>query len=307
MSTLPMNQSKLGYILSTCQHSSSVLVLFSRWGGAFSLKDAIKNKLHRLMLPYLLWALLYAKFSVPNFLKILYGSYWSIASSGASSNLWFLPVMFMALVLFYLYVKTGFANSILNNSLVMVASFLIGYTLPHLKIGYPWGVDVAFMAFAFMLLGFIIKSYIGKLHAKFKSNRGTGVIFTFMLFMVMLAGTLTYHFDDDVTIVMMKNAHYGYFGYFALSAVFGTLMLLFFSLCVELLNSHGYKWLSVIGQNTLCIFVIHKPIISFFKVLFRYVDTPEVVMLITTTIGTLLLSCFVCNVINKQLPILAGR
>lgn len=72
-----------------------------------SLRDTLRSKFQRLMLPYLLWALLYAKFSVSSFLMIVYGSYWTIAHAGSLTSLWFLPVMFVALVFFLFVCEDG--------------------------------------------------------------------------------------------------------------------------------------------------------------------------------------------------------
>lgn len=277
-------------------------------GGAFSLRDTCKSKILRLMLPYLLWGLIYAQFSITNLLKICYGSYWSIANSGSSSNLWFLPVMFVALTLFYIYTKTGLARRLLYNVLVMIFSFFIGYCLPAFKYGYPLGVDVAFMAFAFMMFGYILKSIVGKFYLEFKPNRKKGISISLIFVLTFFAGTYIYHLNDSDGIVMMKDAHYGNCSYFVLAAIFGTLMLLFLSIFLEYLNVTGYRWLSFVGQNTLCIFVVHKPIISSFKVIFQFVPISDnIVVLVITTIATLLLSCLLCMLINKYAPILAGR
>lgn len=274
----------------------------------FSLKEILKNKIHRLILPYLLWALLYAKFSVSSFLMIVYGSYWTIAHAGTLTSLWFLPVMFVALVFYYLFMKTGLANRLVYQLLLMVMAFGIGCFLPHLKIGYPWGADVAFIAFAFMLLGNVSQDYIERLYLYFKVHTTIGLTISFLLFLLMFGCTLTYQLNNPIGgYIMMKSAQYGNPLLFALTAVCGTMMLLFFSIFIELLNTRGYKWLSFVGQNTLIVFVVHKPIIVCFKALFRYIQTPEVVMLTITTIGTLLLSSLLCILINKYAPILAGK
>ena len=124
----------------------------------------------------------------------------------------------------------------------------------------------------------------------------------------MFAGTQTYLLNNPSGgWVMMKSAQYGDYGFFALTAIIGTLMLLFVSIFLELLNLHGYKWLSYVGQNTLCIFVVHKPIIGSFKVLFQFVPVSDIVVLVITTIATLLLSCLLCVIVNKYIPVFAGK
>lgn len=281
--------------------------LVLRTSGVISLKENFGKKFHRLMLPYLLWALFYAQFSVANFLMIAYGSYWSIAHAGTLTSLWFVPVMFVALVFFYLFMKTG-GNRLIYKLLLMVVAFGIGCFLPHLKFGYPWGVDVAIMSFAFLLLGSILREYIDRLYLYFMAHTSVGMYVSFFLFLLMFGCTQTYLLNNPSGgCVMMKSAQYGNHGLFALTAVCGIMMLLFFSIFMELLNKRGYKWLSFVGQNTLCIFFIHKPIIGCFRILFRYIHAPEVIMLIIPTIGTLVLSCLLCVYINKYAPVLAGK
>ena len=274
----------------------------------FSLKEILKNKIHRLILPYFIWALLYTKLSVLNILMIIYGSYWTTARSGTLTSLWFLPVMFLSLMLFYLFVKTGMSKRLVYKLLLMVMAFAIGCSLPHLKIGYPWGIDVAFVSFSFLMLGNILRKYIKGLYLYFQSHTPIGLITSFLLFLLFFLSVQTYHLNNPLGgYIMMKSAQYGNPLLFALTAVCGTMMLLFFSIFIELLNRRGYKWLSFVGQNTLIVFVVHKPIIVCFKALFRYIQTPEVVMLTITTIGTLLLSSLLCILINKYAPILAGK
>ena len=282
-------------------------LVLSFGGGAVSLKETFKNKFQRLMLPYLLWGLIYAKFSFPNLLKICYGSSWAVAASGSSSSLWFLPVMFVALMFFYVYIKIGLADKLIYNLLVMIIPFFIGCFLPHLNIGYPWGSNVAFMAFAFMMLGYIVKGYIGKLYHVIKTNKRKGALGFLFLSLLMFAGTFTYHLNNTGSIVMMKNAQYGNYGLFALTAIIGTLMLLFISMFLESLNTRVLNWLSYIGSNTLCIFVVHRPIIILFDQIFRRVHVSEFVVLPITTIGVLLISCILCMFINRHLPVLIGK
>ena len=216
--------------------------------------------------------------------------------------------MFTALFFFYSFVKTGLANRFVCKCLLMVSAFAIGCLLPDLKIGYPWGADVAFMAFAFMLFGNIIQENIEKLYSNFKSHLTMGVIWSFLLFILMSIGSLTYCLNNPSGgWVQMKIACYGDYGLFALTAVIGTLMLLFLSIFIELLNERGNRWLSFVGQNTLCIFIVHRPIINLFKILFQFVLTSDTLALLISTVGTLMLSSLLCVFINKYLPLLAGK
>jgi len=273
-----------------------------------SIKEKILNKFHRLILPYMLWALLFASFTIPNFLKILYGSNWSILHAGSLTSLWFLPVMFMALLFFYLSVRVKLAVRIINRIILMFVFFAIACLLPQLKVGYPWGINVAFMAFVFMLLGSISSEQVYILYKYFHLHPKMGLIISCLMFIILSIGTLTYHLNiPSGGYVVMKTAHYGNCGLFVLTAVFGIYMLLFLSLLIELLSERGLKWMSFIGQNTLCIFVIHKPIISCFRFFFHICPMVNLLELLFTTLGTLIISCTLCIIINKYVPVLVGK
>lgn len=269
--------------------------------------QSILNKFNRLMIPYFLWALLYAKFSIPNLLKITYGSYWSIVNAGTLTSLWFLPVMFLALFFFYSSIKLGLTN-FTYRILFMVLAFILSFFFPHLSIGYPWSVNVAMMAFAMLLLGNISLHLLDKTYNYILLHKSVGFFVSSMLLILTGAGTLTCYLNTSASgYVLMANARYGFFYLFAFTAVCGILMVVFLSIILESLHKSGFRMLSFVGQNTLCIFVVHKPIISCVSVLFRFIPASNIVALFITTAITLLLSCFLCVVINKYAPVLAGK
>lgn len=122
------------------------------------LGERIRKYADRLVVPFFLWALVYAKFSYPNLLRILYGSYRSIAQAGALTSLWFLPVMFFA-VLMMNQLETGFNKRIVRIEIMsLIISFAIGFLLPYSRIGYPWSINVAFIALGFMLSGRLLRT-----------------------------------------------------------------------------------------------------------------------------------------------------
>ena len=126
--------------------------------------------------------------------------------------------------------------------------------------------------------------------------------------LVMFTLTLTYQLNEtSFGYVMMKNAQYGNYVLFIFTALSGSFLLLFLSIMIELSSERYLKWLSYIGQNTLVIFVVHKPIIGGFKVIFQHFHVYDVVALSITTIGTLIISCLLCILINKKMPLLAGK
>ena len=273
------------------------------------IKTIIQSKFSRLMIPFFLWSLIFAKLTIPNVVKIFYGSYWSISSSGSLTSLWFLPAMFVALLLYYFTVwKVRVFSTMWGKLLILFFSLIIGCFLPRVKFGYPWCANVAFIAFSFLLLGVIFKPYIFNAYNIFRQNNRKSVLRCFAFTTIMLGITLLYKYNHPESgYVLMGNARYGCFPLFVLPAFCGILMLVSFSMLLELLRVKGNGLLSFVGQNTLCIFAVQKPIIRCFRIMFQHVHCGDTVVLLSTTFGTLLLSCIFCVVINKYVPVLTGK
>ena len=66
----------------------------------FNFKQMLAKRFHRIYLPYLLWGIILAfpNFSLVTIPKIIYGTHQSIASV-TNSSLWFLPVLFLSLII----------------------------------------------------------------------------------------------------------------------------------------------------------------------------------------------------------------
>lgn len=269
-------------------------------------KQIIYKRFKRLMIPYFLWAIIYAKLTVSNLGKIIYGSYWSITSSGALSSLWFLPVLFIALLLFY-----SLEIVILKRwtkILIILIVVLVGFVLPHIKIGYPWAINVAFVAFGFLITSYYTKKFAIRMFHYFTEKRKIGIFSCIIIAMISGFVTLLYPFiHPEADYVLMANARYGNVFFFIVVSLFGSIMLLALSMLIDLCCRKEISWMKFIGQNTLLIFVIQKPIINLFRIFFRYFKFTDFLELSLTTIGTLALTCILCVAINKYLPILSGR
>lgn len=269
----------------------------------------IKRKFSRLMIPYFLWTLLYAKFSIINLGKIIYGSYRSIVSSGTLTSLWFLPVLFLSMLMYYAIEKTKWFYTSWSRIIVTILAFAIGYCLPHIKFGYPWAINVAFVAFGFFLIGNIVKKYISNVFNYFRHHLSIGLPLCLLMVFLSLIGTLAYNrINPDTGYVLMANAHYGDMFLFVFVALCGIMLLLSFSMFIDLICSgKSIRWLSFVGTNTLCIFAVQKPIISCFGYAFKNVPVSDGIVLLVTTIGTLIVSCCICLFINKYAPAMAGK
>lgn len=269
----------------------------------------LKKKANALLIPYFLWAIIYASLSIKNLLKILYGSYRMISGAGALSSLWFLLDLFIAFCLYAItrYVLKNRLNSIVKILLILCA-FLVSELLPRVSIGYPWGLNVGFAAFGFLLLGNLCFPIICDFR-RFVSQKKAGILISAILACIFLAGTFLYKMNiPEQGNILMANAVYGNIVFFVLTSVCGIMFVVCVSILLELcLPAFWESKLTFVGKNTLCIFAVQKPIIAVFKKLFGFVQIPDVAVLIASFICTLICSCIICIPINKYMPLLSGR
>lgn len=275
------------------------------------LLDDVRKFFSRLMIPYLLWAIIFASFSITNLSKIIYGSYSTISQSGALTSLWFLPVMFIAVVFLILTKRLLLIIKLDRKEMLLLISAIsicIGIYLPKISFGYPWSLNVAFIAYSILIIGSMLRPILDVVHLKLERNKGIGISLSVFFSLLFFAGTMFYSYNiPEKGYVLMGDARYGNPYLFATTSFCGIFML--FSLCfiLEFVCPKGIKFLSFVGQNTLCIFAVQKPIIHIMAVLFKLFHAPELIALLFATFFTLLLTCLISLAINKYAPKLVGK
>ncbi len=289
--------------------------LLLKSGSGYSLPEAggtLWKRLQSIILPYFIWALVYASLTPQNVLRILYGSHVMLRSAGSLSSLWFLPTLFLALCYFEaakLIFKSRLGTPV--KLILMAASFAVAALLPRIKYQYPWNFNVSFYAFGFVLLGNLLFPCINAFRAKLLGmGKWKGSLLCAAVTLLSLAGTLLYHFNipEKAKLVNTADAIYGNFPVFLVVAIFGTVFTAAVSVLLDLLLPAKPDPLSFIGQSTLCILVTHKPIVqTLFRNLFSIIPVPAPVALIVTCVGTLAISCLLTLFIDRYLPILAGK
>ena len=156
------------------------------------LKKYILKKGKCLIIPYILWGLIFCEFSWNNMLLVLYGSYYSIKLSGSLSSLWFLPVLFLASIRFYIVYSWAYRFKRYQIVLVgiTVIAFIIGKICPYFDKGYPFCTNISFVALGFLILGFLIK-YI-EIPQKRVSNIAILLIISFIIVFLYLFNLLNF-------------------------------------------------------------------------------------------------------------------
>lgn len=257
-----------------------------------------KKSFHRLIVPYFLWACIYASFSLENLLVITYGSYSMLNRAQSLTSLWFLTALFCGQATVQLVGKN--VKNLWIRMTVGVCLTIFGMVLPKLSVGYPWNINAAFMAAGFLMLGWVLE----EVAAEWLSQRRA---VCFLIGVVGTVGTMAavYGFSNG-GYAMMATCSVGNPLVFCVTALSGCMMAYGFSRCIDLRDRMS-ALVTYIGQNTLVIFAVHKPIISAFEKVFRKVMLPWFLELAITGIGVLIISCALAALINRYLPKFAGK
>ena len=276
-------------------YSFHMIAFFAAYGGVYDLKRHciglndfvdfkcfVVKRAKRLLVPYIIWALIYNSPEWENILLILYGSSETLTKAGGLSSLWYLPCMFVAVVMFegYIYlvvrkqgkeIKKIYALFFL--ALLMVS---IGFILPVFRqgdaffgfqAGTPWGVRSAFMACGFIAIGWLMNGVAMRIR-RFDCRAKLLICFLAMsisFFALRMTCNTNMNYITTTHHVALSRASYGNPLLFLLDAGCGIVGILALSLIVEECFSRHLKWVRngfcTIGANTMGIFLLHKRIV----------------------------------------------
>lgn len=281
--------------------------IFMKDGASIRIRDIFVDKLWLLMLPYMLWGLIYSELSPKNLVLLAYGSREALVEARALTSLWFLPVMFLGFLFNLLYDKFKHylvVKPVVNGLLATSLFFVIGFCIPHPgKYGLPWGLDVAFIAAAFMRIGQICKIFI----SRFAEAKNSTIVVAFVLSAILFSVSYNYS-SSSVGYILMADACFGNPIIFIGNAMLGSFLVILVALLINRASFRKNEILYV-GKNTLGIFLVHKPLVNAGAKAANmfHIDHDFLPMTIAISLGGLVIASIVVWMINRYLPILFGR
>lgn len=268
----------------------------------------LTKRARRLLVPYLIWGMIYSTPTYKNAAFILYGSRETLLKAKSLTSLWFFPVMFIAVMLAQLIISAVISAAEKKEKLsrlviIIIVPFaaLLAFQLPHpLKYGLPLGLDVGIMASAFCLFGFAIKPLFERL-------RPLSLLLIAAVSLALLVRFYPLGISERYDFILMANGSYGEPLIFSVSALSGTLL----TLCAARLTAFipfPKGFLLLLGKSTLGILLVHKPIIDFMNILLGKAgfDISSAGAISLNTLFTLLLSLGLVLITEKIIPGLIG-
>ena len=284
-----------------------------------SLIDFLRKNFLALVVPFVIWGLLYSCFSYENFGNILYGTYEMLSKSHSLTSLWFLPALFLARqwveILFRGIgkIKSGKNWAI---GIAAVLFFLVGLLLPHPHpstgtfIGYPFGFDISLVAAGYILVGYLLLPVVKMIK---DANIMISIMGVLISLGILMCGTVLR--ADSLGLSAMAFNNYGSIPFMFINAFSGSAVIIFLS--IILYQCSGWESrlfnkdiLLFIGQNTIGIYLLHKNfmqevVMALFTKL-GWTEPQALVAFVSTTI-TLSVACVAGKIISRYVPQLMGR
>lgn len=266
-------------------------------------KKRILSKAEQLLVPFLLWGCIYSPFSFKNLALIMYGSREALIKAESLTSLWFLPVLFIASVLTEIIVFYSCDKPHSEWRIGIIAVIFCVGVFPHMKsYGDPWGIDIALVATAFMLLGFLCR----RLMDEFVRNiLIQAVVFGLSVALLALSVLLN---NPSEGYVLMANGVYGNMLLFIMGSLAGITMVILIAKWLSNIK-FGKQKILLIGENTLGIFLVHKPFVEFGRRCISLVgmDYSHPIIAVLNSAVCLVISMVVVAVIDHWMPELFGK
>lgn len=293
----------LFFFLSGLSLSLKPLKTWKEWRGFF------KKDILTIAVPYLIWALLYSSFSYENFAWICYGSWQALTKVATLTSLWFLPTLFVGKIVVELMVSYTGEDTWGAWAVVMLVA---GLALPPIEIGYPWCMNIGFVAASCIAFGVALKTKFIELGVQ-KISLLSGLL---VACIAIYALTIWLDGDEFSVMFMCKNQYgTGYFALIILRVITGSFAVVLLAMILRQLveekpNDKVVKTMIYIGQYTIGIFILHKPflqqvVIPVMTSLTGDILATQVLRFISAVIA-MAATLPVCNIIIHYVPELIG-
>ena len=297
----------LFFFLAGMSIKAKELKSFMEW------KSFIKKNLLALIVPYLIFAFIYAPFSFENVPKFLYGSWQMLGKTGTLTSLWYLTCLFVARiycqVIMNILSLAKCKNMNLWFGILAVPMFAIGFLLPKIKIGYPWCLNVSFVAAGFILLGIAIRQQVLILA---QSKAWILFLITVVSGVMLICGTALR--GDALELSLMCAGDYGNVLWFLYNSVSGTAFILGISMLIFRISREGAilfrtAAITYVGQHTLGIFLLHKNIQLDLIIpwIHTWLEGPQLLVACIATCISFATALLLCAIIEKFVPQLLGQ
>lgn len=270
----------------------------------------LEKRMKSLLVPYVLWALIYAGDTGITFVKgVLLGTNRSLGTAETNQVLWFLPCMFIAVILFQIYsnIDANVTNKAGKLGLAVFVMLVCGIISCKFNIVFIFGSDIALSGCIFMIIGRGIGRGVFETFWKEKPNYVKFFVAVLLLLLtyVIVTCNLPYLEQRGHHGVVMALAVYGRYDLFLAGAVTGSFGLLLIAMVFENIKLFAYM-----GRFSLVIMAVHYILFPYVKpVCSRILDMPygELVYPAMVAVCCFAICIPLCYIIDWAVPELNGK
>ena len=227
-----------------------------------SLKLLIKDKIKKIVIQYILFAIVYYFYDVlylsKNYISVSFlikrflGIIINIRNTTYAGGIWFLTCIFGVYIILYCINKVN-QEKFWQKYIFAFMLFVIGYLFSFFKVhNLPWAIDVWFMASFFALMGVYMSDKVKKIPTKNKSY----IFFTIILLIFMsIVSIFSYNYNK--ILIDMYSKAYGNPILFLIQTFLGIVGIIFLSKIFDKKNI-----ISTIGKDSMYYYGMHNIIIS---------------------------------------------
>jgi len=276
-------------------------------------RSFLRKNILILGIPYLVWGLIYCRFSFQALGYVLYGSRQALVKAETVTSLWYLSCLFSAKVIAQAVIgvlnRLGLTEKRAYYLIPAILLMCLGGVLPSPEIGYPWCLNVACVAAGCILIGIAARRLMTILSAR----RGPVLIGLFVISVCIYILAVLSAGEGFVLVAMGRN-YYGNPVNAVLFAVFGGMAVMLLSILLKRLADEWLTGISMalpayLGQHTLGIFLIHKPILQTLLVPFFlriFGESHLVFARIIAALAVMPVSIWLTRLIEYYIPELVG-
>lgn len=280
-----------------------------------SIKTFLLHKTRTLVIPFLFFAVISIILSIKNliagtlsyeqYIKYLIGLFYAPASGeylGFNAPLWFLPSLFVAEALFFLFLKY------FNKKYVWLCSvlcFILGIIVKEtFTFRLPWAADTALFSVIFVYIGYIIrkKDILNKYFIDKPLNIKIFTVAITLCLTIILAklnGS-----DGSVSLYSLRFNNYILY---IINALLGCAFIITLSITLP-----PNKIFNFYGRNTIVILGFHLLIFSWIKIIDIHlfnnpIDASNFLSILLYLFITMVISIPIIIFINKYMPFFIGR
>ena len=271
------------------------------------------------MLPAFIWAAGYSmiasivndSFSFTKILNIVYLSQASLRQGESLTSIWFLPCMFLSVTFaellfgfFYRY-SQGFKSFLTYVALSIFLLPCITFFLPRAPHGYPWCLNLVPLATAMIMIGYLAAKSFDLMERNVKKRYVLDLIVLSISFVFLcISCKINLHFISGNN-VDMASAKFGNPLLYMVCSISGLFMMM--GLCKLISPDNLSTPLSFIGENTLAIFLLHKPLIVGIGNIMKSHGQGNIIMALISSMVVLIVCAVGAFFINRLCPQLIGN